>query len=53
MAALAEACQGSARALRNLLRNAGRHCQKHGAALTADIVSSIDKQTMGGRRLAA
>ena len=53
MAALAEACQGSARALRNLLRNAGRHCQRHDTAVSAEIVRQIDKQTMGGRRLAA
>jgi len=51
--ALAEACQGSARTLRNLLRNASRHCRGSGKRLSADIVQAVDKQTMGGRRLAA
>lgn len=51
--ALAESCQGSARALRNLLRNSSRHCRRAGKRLDADIVRQIDKQTMGGRRLAA
>lgn len=51
--ALWESCQGSARALRNLLRNSRRQCDKAGNKLTAAVVHAVDQQTMGGRRLAA
>ena len=52
-AALWSACQGSARALRNLLRHARRRQSKHGGELTADAIRRVDRYAMGGRRLAA
>ncbi len=52
--ALWEACQGSARALRNLLRHARRRQAKHDeTGLTAELIRRVDRHAMGGRRLAA
>ena len=54
LGALWTACQGSARALRNLLRNSKRWCRnRRGESLSAAIVRRVDKTTMGGRRIAA
>lgn len=50
LAALGEASEGSARALRNILRNTWRACQKAGQPMSADAVRQIDQQTMAARR---
>ena len=52
-AAIWTACQGSARALRNLLRSSRRWCGKHQSQIDADVVRQVDRHAMGGRRLAA
>ncbi len=52
-AAIWTACQGSARALRNLLRNSRRWCRKHRNELDAEVVRQVDRHAMGGRRQAA
>ncbi len=51
--ALWTACEGSARALRNLLRHARRKQRKNETALTAELIRSIDRYATSGRRLAA
>ena len=53
MAALWTACGGSARALRNVLRNSSRWAEKNRRPLDAALVERIDRHAMGGRRLAA
>ena len=52
-AALWAACRGSARALRNVLRNSARWCRRRGRPLDAGVVREVDLRAMGGRRLAA
>ena len=51
-AAIWTACQGSARALRNVVRNTRRFCMKTGTRLSADAVNRVERTTMGGRRVA-
>ena len=48
-AAYAKACEGSARALRNLLRNTRRYCANRDTAPTPQIIASINLETMGAR----
>ena len=53
-AALWAASEGSARALRNLLRHASRKQRRHNEqALTAKLVRSVNRYATAGRRLAA
>ena len=53
-AALWKSCEGSARALRNLLRHARRKQRKTGAAaLSADLIRRVNRYALAGRRLAA
>lgn len=42
-------CEGSARTLKNLLKNTFRYAQKNNAELTPALVRSINQQTMAGR----
>ena len=51
--AIWSACQGSARALRNLLRSCRRWCHTHQVRLDAEVVQKVDRHAMGGRRLTA
>lgn len=49
--ALWTACEGSARALRTVLRATVRYARRHDKALTPDMVRSVERSTMGGRRV--
>ena len=51
--ALWTACGGSARALRNVMRNSVRFCAAQRIDLDAGVVERIDRQATGGRSLAA
>ena len=46
------ASQGSARALRNVVRNTRRWCATKDKPLDADAINRIERTTMGGRRVA-
>ena len=47
--ALWAACEGSARALRNLVRASVRYARRRGGTLTPDIVAAVERGTMRGR----
>ena len=49
--ALWGACEGSARALRNVLRASVRYARRHSQPLTAEMVRSVERSAMGGRRI--
>ncbi len=44
-----ECCEGSARTLRNLLRNTWRNTRKSKTVVSADLIRKINMQTMAGR----
>lgn len=52
LTAIWNACRGSARALRNILRHADRRSAKRGVEIDAAMIAEIDRHAMGGRRLA-